>query len=296
MKRYLRRGRFDLVQTYGLRADVVTRWAAGRLGIPVVGSIASTESWRRRPHVWLDRMTSGPVAIWISVCHATARRFMEREGFPHERIRIVYSGIPDAPPPDADQRQAARRGWGLKTEVPVIGVVANLMPPKGYPVLIRAMAILREEFPDIVCLCAGRDASEGRIPRLAREEGVESHFRWLGFQADPAPVRAAADLIVLASHWEGLPVTLIEAMREARPIVATTVGGVHEMIEDGVQGLLIAPGDPLALAQAIQRLLNNPERRARMGAAARRRFEERFRVECMMNQTLEVYNEVLKGR
>ena len=289
MRRFLREGRFDLVHCYGLRADLITRRIARELGVACISSISSPDPWRRRHHVALDRLTADGVTAWVAVCAAARMTRVTREGFPAERIHVVLNGIPDRPPPDEEARRGARERLGLDPSTPVLATVANLRPAKGYPDLIETMALLRERVPEAVCLCAGRDDSKGRMARLAEQRGVADRMRWMGFVEDTEALLAAADLAVLASHWEGCPVNLLEAMRAGRASVATEVGGIPELIDDGVEGLLVSPGDPSALANAIAGLLKNPDRREAMALAARRRFLERFTVERMVDRLTEIY-------
>ena len=114
---------------------------------------------------------------------------------------------------------------------PVLAVVGNLRAAKGYPDLIEAMTALKERFPEIVCLCAGRDDSAGAIPAQAQARGVDGRMRWLGFVEEAQSVLAAADLAVISSHWEGCPVNLLEAMRAGMASVATRVGGIPELLD-----------------------------------------------------------------
>lgn len=289
MRRFLKENRFDLVHCYGLRAELLTRWPARSLGIPVISSISSPDPWRKWPHVMLDRLTAGGVTAWISVCEAGRQTRIRRERFPADRIHVVLNGIPDEPPPDAAARAQARERWSLPDETPVLAMIANLRAAKGYPDLIEALAVLRRRFPGVICLCAGRDDSAGAIPALARERGVDSNMRFLGFVTDPAAVLAAADLSVLSSHWEGCPINLLEAMRAGQAAVATRVGGIPELIEDGREGLLVPPREPGQLAAALASLLEDPARRRAMGQAARERFLNLFTVEKMVDQLTEIY-------
>ncbi|HPK02767.1 MAG TPA: glycosyltransferase family 4 protein [Candidatus Sumerlaeota bacterium] len=295
MQLFLRAGRYDLVHTYGLRADLATRWVANGMQLPLISSISSVDPWRRRPHVWLDRLTADGVSAWVAVAEAARQSRIRREGFPPERIHVVYNGIPDRPPPDDAARRRARALLQLEADAPVLGAIGNLRPAKGYPDLFAALARLRTNWPGLTCVVAGRDDSGGELPRQARDHGLEATIRWQGFMADCAPVLAAADVFVISSHWEGCPVNLLEAMRAGKAIVATAVGGIPEMIEHGRDGLLVPPGRSDLLAADIGRLLADPDLRAELGGAARRRFEERFTVERMVRELTEIYEAYAAG-
>lgn len=300
MQRYLRAGGFQVVQAFGLRAELLARGPASRAGAKLVSSICSVDPWRRWYHTALDRATAGGVGAWISNSEAGKRAAVEREGVPANRVVVVPTGIPDRRPVDAEGRAAARRELGVgPDEGPVIGVVANLREAKGYGDLIEAVGRLAERWPRLVVLCAGREDSGGadaggKIGRLVRERGLEGRIRLLGFMEDGARVYDAADLAVLASHWEGMPSALIEAMRAALGSVATDVGGVGEVIRAGEEGLLVPARDPAALGGAIGEALGDGERLKRWGTQARRRYEEQFAVDRMVERTAEVYKALMR--
>jgi glycosyltransferase involved in cell wall biosynthesis len=299
MQRLLRREGIDLVQPFGLRAELLVRGPASRAGARVISSICSVDPWRRWYHIALDRATANGVAAWISNSEAGKRAAVERERIPERRVFVVPTGVPDRPPPDEAARRDARCRLNLREgEGPVIAVVANLRPAKGYGELIEAVERLRSDWPGLVCLCVGRDDSGGRIPRLIRSRKLGETLRLPGFMSDPSLIYDAADLAVLPSHWEGMPSALIEAMRARLPIVATAVGGVPELIRSEKEGLLIPPGDAAALAEAIHRALHERSASAGWARAARERFEERFSVALMVSRTQEIQEQVvnLKAR
>jgi glycosyltransferase involved in cell wall biosynthesis len=297
MQLHLRRGQYDIVQCYGLRAELLARGAAHGMGIKVVSSICSIDPWRKWYHVALDRLTMDAVTAWISTSNAAAEVKIARERVPREKIFIIPTGIPDRPIADAEARNRARKKLKLtENDAPVLAVIANIRPAKGYGDLIDAVAKLKEQWPGIVCLCAGRDDSDGAIPRLAAARGLENNMRFLGFRSDAPIVYDAADLAVLPSHWEGMPLSLLEALRAGLPCVATRVGGVAEVIDHGAQGLLCPPRDPAALIDSISKLLEDDALRGRMAAGAREKFENDFRVELMVEKMTEVYERMLGRR
>lgn len=294
MQLYLRRHPFHIVQCYGLRAELLTRWVAHGARLPLVSSIVSIDTHRGPVARFLDRATWDGVTLWMSTSRAAARAKIEREGVPAGRVFVVPTGIPDRPVADPAARAKARAKLGVAEDAgPVLAIVANVREAKGYPDLIDAVARLREKRPGIVCLCAGRDDSEGRIPALAEERGVGGNMRWLGFRPDAPLAYDAADLAVLASHREGMPHSLIEAIRAGRATVATDVGGVSEVVRHEREGLLVPARDPAALAAAIDRALTDSAARAAWAASARARYEESFGVELMVERMTEVYEYAL---
>ncbi len=281
---------YDVIHGYGLRADLLTRWVAQALKIPYISSISSIDPWRKKHHVLLDRWTAEGVACWIAVCEAARQSRIIRERFPPGRIFTVLNGIPDVPMTEEAERTAARHEFGIAPAGgPVLSMVANLREAKGYPDLLAALEIVKREFPDFICLCAGRDESKGEIPAFAARHGIENNVRWLGFVENPQSVLAASDIAVLSSHWEGCPVNLLEAMRAGLPSVATRVGGIPELIDNEIEGLLIDVKSPPALANGLLRLMRDEAMRAKLGQAARARFKRQFLAERMVVQLTEIY-------
>lgn len=294
MGRFLRAGHYDIVQCCGLRAELLTRWPAQRLGIPVISWVHSIDPWRKWHHVWLDRMTARGVTAWVAVAEAVKLTRVRREHFPAEKIHVIYNGVSDAPPPTDDDKRNARARLGIKPGAPILAMIANVREAKGYPDLIEAVAKLRGKYPELICLCAGRDDSNGEIPKLAEARGVGPSMKWLGFVNDPAELLAAADVAVLSSYWEGLPINLLESMRAARATVSTNVGGIPEVIENESSGLLVPPHQPASLAAAIDRVLADPQLRDRLAQSARARFVNRFTIGTMVEDLTAIHERYAK--
>jgi glycosyltransferase involved in cell wall biosynthesis len=292
--RMLRRERFDLVQTYGLRADTVGRIAAKLAGVPVVvSSIRSIDPWRRWWHVWLDRLTAPLVDRFISNSEAGRQATIRRERFAPQRIEVVYSGVPARPIP-FERREEIRRQLGVAPDAyPVVGILANLREMKGHRDVIEALPAILREWPQTVFIFAGRDDSGGAIGRLAEERGVARAIIMPGYVEDTPSLLAALDIFMLPSHWEGLPAAIVEAMHAGLPIITTKVGGIPELVRDGQEALLIEPAAPGAIAEAVCRLARDRELAAHLGQAARRRAENEFSIEAMVRRTESIYEQLL---
>jgi glycosyltransferase involved in cell wall biosynthesis len=159
--------------------------------------------------------------------------------------------------------------------------------------LLRAAPQVFGAFPDATIAVVGDGPERDRLRREARRLGLDSRFQFLGERNDAAEVLALFDLFVLPSLWEGLPFVLIEAAALSRPIVATAVDGVPEVLDDGKTGLLVPPGDPPALSEAVIRLLTDRDEAARIGVTARRLVPPRFPLRRMVEQTENLYLDVL---
>lgn len=292
--RFIRKHRIDVVQTHGLRADSVGR-IVGRLAgaRAVISTIHSIDPWRRRRHVFLDRLTSGWVSKWVAVCEAAKAATVARERYPANRIEVVPIGI-EPRPISRENMDATRAALGIAPEAgPVIGIVANLREMKGHRDVIAALPELRRRHPGIVFVFAGKDASNGEIEREARAANLLDSIRFPGFVADVPALLGALDIFCLPSHWEGLPVSIIEAMHAGLAIIATQVGGIPELIRHGQEGLLIPPRNPEALTAAVDELATNWAKRTSLGRAALQRAITDFTVGTMARRMETIYRQSL---
>lgn len=219
------------------------------------------------------------------------RATYERVGVATRRMVTVPNGV--SPRPSSPGRAAARRELGLTPRQPVVMTVGRLTVMKGQRHLLDAVPLLLRRFPDLVVVLVGdghlRRALADQVERL----GVGRAVRFVGHRADARGLLDAADVFVLPSLQEGMPLAALEAMDAGLPVVGTDVVGTSEVVEDGVTGLLVRPADPSALATSLERVLSEPVRRRRMGAAGRRRYEQRFTAAEMVRRTTAVYDDVL---
>jgi glycosyltransferase involved in cell wall biosynthesis len=295
---FMKRARIDLVHLYGLQADILGRMAARLAGVPVVVSgIRSPELWRKWYHSWLDKVTSGLVDLYISNSEAGRQTTIKREGISPEKIVTIYNGIDltkfDNPNFDID---SLRTTFGLPPSIQVVGVVANLRPMKGHADVIAALPTIVEQIPKVVFMFVGRDNMDGEIQRLAQGSELSEYIIFTGFSPEVRPFYQLFDLFLLPSTWEGCPVSILEAMAMKKPVVATVVGGIPELVVDGQTGLLIPPHNPTALADAIVSLLKNPDEAQKMGQAGQIRVEKHFTLPKMVEEIEAVYEELLSAQ
>jgi len=285
-----------LVHLYGLRANLPGRplahWAGARA---VVGAIESIDPWRKWYHTAADRLTARWVDRFVAVCEAARQAAIARERFDPSRIVVIPNAAREMPSAETFDCAELRRRFGLQsTDGPVIAHVANLAPEKRHCDLIDAAASLVARFPKIVFLCAGRDEMNRANQRYAVSRNVADHFRWLGYVGNVAEVIAAADFAVLPSSHEGLPVSILEVMTVGRTVIATPVGGVPEVVRDGVNGLLVQPRDPPALARAIERLASDVALRRKLEIEARQTVQREYSVERLVQDTQRLYLELIE--
>jgi glycosyltransferase involved in cell wall biosynthesis len=238
---------------------------------------------------WLYRRVDAVIAISSAVRDALVAR-----GVPARRIHVVPSGIDPKRWQKLD-RDEARGELGIAPGDPVIALVGALYPRKGHAVLLEAVALLTGRGLRPTCLFAGSGPEGDSLMARAASLGVERQARWLGRLDDVAPVLAAADLVAVPSLAEGLGVAALEAMAAGRPVVASAVGGLRETVRHEGEGLLVPPGDPAELADALARCLTDAGLRQTLGAAGRTRAE-RFSTLAMARGTESVYERALAAR
>lgn len=226
----------------------------------------------------------------IAVSRAQGRTY-ERIGVPAERISTVPNGVGGRGP--GPGRLAAREALGLDPDQPVVMTVGRLVTMKGHRHLVDSTPDLLAAFPDLVVLIAGEGHLRAQLTEQVASLGVGDCVRLLGHRPDARQLLDAADVFVLPSLHEGMPLVAMEAMAVSLPIVATRVTGSAEIVVDGETGLLVPAQDEPALGRALATLLADPALRARMGRAGHRRFLERFTRRRMATHTRAVYDRVL---
>ena len=225
----------------------------------------------------------------IAVSRAIGDR-LRADGVPGEAVRLVYEGVPDRAPLGGGAEALA--GLGVPKDALVVGNVAALTDHKDHATLIETAALLTQRLPRVFFVIAGEGELREMLEARARALGLAGRVIFAGFRTDLDRLVPSFDVFCLSSHMEGLGTSLLDAMAFARPIVATTAGGIPEAVEDGQTGLLVPPRDPRALAEALTVLLTDEGRARALGAAGRQRFLARFSAAHMVEETLKIYDEV----
>jgi glycosyltransferase involved in cell wall biosynthesis len=250
-----------------------------------VREFAEGRHWKYRAFSWLLRSAAGVIAPSTAI-----RDELLQAGFSNERV-VCFANAVDVNrfrPVTPFENAQAKGALGLPKETAVIGTVARLVQRKGIDVLLRAFAMVRHGHP-VHLLVVGDGPLIEELRVLARELEIEGFVSWLGFQCDPAKWLRAMDVFALPSRLEGSPNAVLEAMAMALPIVATTIGGVVDILEEGRTGFLIPPDDPDALAASLDRLLRNAPLRADLGYHARNRAVESFSLSGSISRLMDLY-------
>ncbi|HSQ92556.1 MAG TPA: glycosyltransferase family 4 protein, partial [Nitrospiraceae bacterium] len=215
--------------------------------------------------------------------------------------RTVYSGIDLSEGQLTSNDQTIRRMIGVNNEAVLVGTVANLFPRKGYEVMLRALPAIVRAVPPVHYVIVGSDDHDyaDRLKRLAHELKISDRVHIVGFQDPVKPFLASLDLYVHPALMEGFGIAVVEAMAMGKAVVATTTGGLPEVVAQGETGLLVPPGDVESLAATVVTLLGDQARREQMGLCGKARAQERFSLDASVAQVEQLYGEVLaahKGR
>lgn len=265
--------------------------AAAWAGIPAVAHVRQEIEPRR-----VRQYRMGTVDRLLTVSERIRETALQA-GLSSERVQTCYSGIDPDRMVKTAEGASVRAHHGLDGRTFLVGTVANLFPRKGYEHLIRALHLVRQELAGLGCLIVGEGdaAYRAQLEALAHSLGLADRVVFAGFQPDVYPYLAAMDLFVLPSVMEGFGIALLEAMAMGLPVVATKVGGVPEVVEEGVTGLLVPPAVPASLARAILTLAETPALRRTLGEAGAKRVRERFHVVKMARQIEAIYGDVLRS-
>lgn len=297
--RYLRQRRIQLVNSHMFYATLFAAPLARLAGVPaVVETTHGPEAWRTswwKRSGWVDRWVERLVTANIAVSEANRRYLIQQKRYPAEKIWVVPNGR-DLGRFEADRQEAVealRRRYGLEAGRRLVVCVGRLEEQKGHRYLLAAWPGVIARFPEAVLLLVGEGSLRARLEAMAAEAGLAEGVLFAGFSQDVVPYYLAAELVVLPSLYEGMPLAAIEAGAAGRPIVATGVDGTPEVVEDGRTGLLVPPRSPEALEQAICRLLGDPSAARAMGQAARQRVRQHFSLERQIELTSRVYEAAL---
>jgi glycosyltransferase involved in cell wall biosynthesis len=292
--RLLREDPPDLLHSHLKHADLVAAYAAPRLGVPLVSTLHLVED-EVGPVARLKRDLGARArrhraARTIAVSDALRRWYLGAFRVNPASVVVIPNGIPAPAPVSGERREALRAEFGVPDGCWLAATVAIFREGKGHDDLLTAAGLL-DGLP-VRFVLAGSGPEEARLRARVAVEGLAGRVVFAGFREDVAGLLAAADLVVHPSHADALPTALIHALAAGVPAVATRVGGIPEIVGNDA-GVLVPPANPAALAAAIRDLATDPERRRRMGEAARARFAAEFAGTTWARRLRALYDEVL---
>jgi glycosyltransferase involved in cell wall biosynthesis len=281
--RLMRRRRFDAVVTVGAGSAMFwPRLAARWARVPVVASALHSTGWPDAVGR-LNRILTPLTDAFIAVASEHGRYLVQEERFPAKKVHVIPNGVDtERFRWSASRRARAREQLGCDADTPVCGIVAALRPEKNHELFLQAAARVHNERPDARFVMIGDGEQRERLQQLAGQLGVTDNVQFLGNRSDVADLLPAFDVFSLTSHNEANPVSILEAMASAVPVVATRVGSVAESVVDGLTGYLVDPGDVDALTRHWLALLADGARAREMGTAGREAVCARWSLDRMV--------------
>jgi glycosyltransferase involved in cell wall biosynthesis len=290
----LRSRRVDILHSHLFYASLFASPVAWSCGVPMVIETPHVrEYWRSgglKSRYVIDRLVGRCVNGYIAVSEANGRYLAEQKGLPAQKISVIHNGSDLKRFRHANSKSAGlRKKLGFKMEELILLVAGRLEPQKGHSVLLKALPEVRRVFPNARTVFAGEGELRPQLQRQVTELDLQGAVDFVGFQSNMEEWFSVADITVLPSFYEGLPLSAIESLAAGTPVVATAVDGTPEVVIHEKTGLTVPPAAPEELTAAICRLLADPRLRAQFGSAGRAWVEEEFSQEKQVKRTEDLY-------
>lgn len=300
LAKVLRELRADVLHSHMFKSSLFASPIGWLSGIPaIVETPHINERWRHgsiKGRFVVDRFVGRFVDWYIAVSEANARYLVAEKGLPSRKIVMIPNSCEVGNfDPARIAPSALRKEWCVGDEHPVLVVLARLDMQKGHDVLLDAMVIIHKEFPGAQLFFVGEGPRRSALVAQVQDLELTAVVHFTGYRRDVEDWLALADVVVLPSRWEGMPLVAIEALAAGKPIVATNVDGTPEVVIDGQCGFIVPSDSPPPLAAAIVRLLRDPELRRAFGQAGRRRALQHFDSSLQVASTERLYVKALEG-
>jgi glycosyltransferase involved in cell wall biosynthesis len=297
--------KYTIVHTHNSKAGFLGRLAAKITGVPVIVHTIHGFAFhdfekpsRRALFIVLERFAANLADKLIAVSAPLKKWGLRLKIGKKSQYCVVYTGI------EIEQFKIntnsvninKRKELGLASQDLVVGTVAKLWEGKGHAVILEAATMIIQEFPNVKFLFVGDGYLRQDLERIVLNKGLNDYVKFTGFRTDIPEITSIFDIAVLASFFEGLGRVLLEAMALNKPIVASNVGGIPDIVKNNVNGLLVSPGEPKALAEAIIKLLKSESLRKEMGLAGGKMVTEKFHIDKRVQDIDKIYGEILKKK
>lgn len=289
VRQYARQQQIDLIHTHLTDADIIGRLVGRSLRLPVLSTMHNMPhnyARQRRDRYWLQRFTARMLSSHLVAVSAKIRElYVQQWRIPPARISTIYNSV------RMEHFLAVPAGVPETREFagPIITNVARFNPQKAQHNLLAAVPAVLEKFPQATFLLVGKGHLEPKLRQQAANLGINDRVVFTGVRHDIPAILAQSDLFVLSSAWEGMPLSVIEAMAAARAVLVTDVGGNAELVQNGRSGLVVPPNDVPALEKGLLALLQDKPARLALGAAARQRVQRLFNTERFVQQYESLY-------
>ena len=290
LAKLVRQSQFDLVHAHMYASALASAYALLGTSIPLVITEHSQANWRSHYACRCSQWSYSQARHVIAVSREIRRRLIEQEGVPSDRISVIMNALP----PVSEQHKSIQPDLpaALRNGL-LVGVAARLQPEKGVAYFLEAAAHVLQFLPEVHFLVMGDGPQRKELQAYVEQLGVQEHVHFLGFRLDARAIIGLLNVLVVPSLSEGTPLVTLEAMSAGVPVVASAVGGIPEQVRHQSEGILVPPGDALALGEAVLHLLQNPTWMQQLGEAGRRRTLSRFSFTTMLQETENVYRATL---
>jgi glycosyltransferase involved in cell wall biosynthesis len=293
----LKKSKADIVHTHGYFASVIGRTAARIAGVPILIDHMHSTYWEyKKRQIFVEKLLSS-LTHKVICCSRAVENFVtgHLKVNPSKTI-VIYNGA-DEEIFIPTENSALKARLGIQPADPVVGTVSSLYHHKGHEYLLQAVPLVLEAFPSTKFLIVGDGPLRKKLEDQAEDLNISAHLVFTGKRKDVPDLLSVMGIFVLPScSREGLGISIIEAMASEKPVVATEIGGIPEVVADEETGYLVPPQNPDALAKAIVNLLQSPQRAKEMGRRGRARFEEKFTKRKMLSEVENLYLNLMKER
>ncbi len=291
--KFLKSEKIDILQTYHFSSDI---WGAFWGHLVKVKTIISNRRdmgfWRGWPHIQTYRLINRWVDRIVVVSESVKQMIMATEKIPAEKIQVIYNGIEIPKTIETiSNSEAIKKELNIKSQEIVLVYVATLKEVKGHMFLLEAMSELIQQYTSMKLLLIGEDRMNGALQERTKQLGLDSHVNFLGKRTDTLRILSVADITLLPSLSEGLSNALLEYMTAAKPVIATSVGGNPEVVQNNYTGFLVPPQNAQAIKEALLKLLTDPEKRRVFGSNGFKRAETNFSLQKMVDTYSDLFTE-----
>ena len=292
----LKHHKIDLIHTHAYAAGTIGRISAFLAGVSVI--ISHNHSvyvhFNRYFH-FVEWALSHITDRIICISNIVKKFANETQGISTKRLIVIHNGIDNVRPVPVEAAIELKEELGIPPEHTVIGTITHMQEHKGVLYLVQSASSLLRSRKDLVFLLVGNGKQEGELKKLCINLKVEKSVVFTGERSDIPEILSIIDVFVLPSIREGLGLSILEAMACGKPVIATDVGGIPEVVKDGVSGILVPPKDPEALKDAILELLDDKGKQETMGCNGKRICDESFNSSTMVNKIEHLYDSLIKG-
>ena len=300
---FIKKKQIDIVHTHSSKAGIVGRLAARLAKVKIIAHTVHGWSfndyqpfWTRLLYIWLERWIGGFTDRLIVVSHYDQEKGLSKNIASENRYSLIRYGIDYAEFSGKQNAGKARQELGIGADDLVVGMIACFKPQKSPGDFVRLVVLIHQSLPRVKFVLVGDGALRENIKDLISEYNLQKNMLLLGWREDIPEILSAIDVFVLTSLWEGLPISVLEAMASHKPVVATDTGGIREVVSENKTGFLVSPHDIKAMAEKVEILLNDRSLRLKMGNNAYSGLDSNYRLECMVNSTKELYENLIAAR